>query len=318
MPTKPLPFTGKESNHPISLCFILVRTTLNTKICKIDHNTCYAQVSRLTCGNMNIYWQKIKHIIPIKLKFPFWFVFKAPQRKLGRHTLTNDLKGIGIFIFRTVFPKKHLIPVSICTGIYNRSDNYINRLLKSINEADHKDMIELSIVDCHSADIDSLEKSIRERWSGKIVFSSDNQAFARSRTFNKAVAQSAYPIVFICDADLSVPPDIVQLCNNYVAPGRTWYPIYFFLFNKRPLKVHKDNGIWEQYGSKGMFACLKSDFNTIGGLNEQYLTWGHEDTELWERFHREGYTIIRNQQANFVHYWHNTFNPKYKHMNSDE
>lgn len=267
---------------------------------------------------MNIYWQKFKHILPKIIKFPFWYVFKAPQRFESKHTLTNDLKGLGIFLYRNVVHKKTLQPISICTGIYNRSDNYLNRLLSSVNSATNKDLIELSVVDCTSTDIPDLESAIRKQWQGKLHFTRDTGTFARSRTFNKAVSQASAPIVFICDADLSLPPNIVQLCNDYVAPKTVWYPIYFFLFNKRPVKVHKDNGIWEQYGSKGMFAALKTDYETIGGLNEQYTTWGHEDTELWERFHRAGYIIIRNQQANFLHHWHNTFNPKYKHMNSDE
>jgi glycosyltransferase involved in cell wall biosynthesis len=266
---------------------------------------------------MNIYWQKIKHIIPIPLKFPFWFVFKAPQRAEGKHTLANDLKGLMIFIYRNLFSKKPLKSITICTGIFNRSENYLNRLLVSINAAEHKNLIELSVADCNSTDIPDLESEIRKHWKGKLIFSKDNGPFARSRTFNKAVDQASSPIVFICDADLSLPPDIVQLCNNYVDVKTVWYPIYFFLYNKRPVKVHKDNGLWEQYGSKGMFAALKTDYKHIGGLNEKFTRWGHEDTELWERFHREGYIIIRNKQANFLHHWHNTFNPKYKHMNDD-
>jgi predicted glycosyltransferase involved in capsule biosynthesis len=266
---------------------------------------------------MNIYWQKIKNILPIKLKFPFWFVFKAPQRAQGWHTFPNDLKGILVFIFRNILPKRTLQPISICTGMYNRSDNYISQLIASLNQSNHKELITLSVVDCFSNDIPYLEESIRKQWSGKLIFSQDNGAFARSRTFNKAVNQAPSSLVFICDADLSLPPNIVELCNNYVGAKLVWYPIYFFLFNKKPTKVHKDNGIWEQYGSKGMFACMKADYQKIGGLDEAYTAWGHEDTELWERFHQQGYVIIRNQQPNFLHHWHNTFNPKYKHMNSD-
>lgn len=266
---------------------------------------------------MNISWQKIKQLLPIKVKFPFWFVLKAPQRKEGIHTLTNDLKGIAIFIFKNIFHSTKLQPITICTGIYNRSDNYLNRLLTSVNAMEHKHLIELSVVDCMSQDIPELEKAIRNQWTGKLVFSTDTGSFARSRTFNKAVKQSSSSIVFICDADLSLPPNLVQLCNDYVAVKQVWYPIYFFVYNKRPAVAHKDNGIWEQYGSKGMFAALKSDYESIGGLNEQYTTWGHEDTELWERFHRAGYIIIRNQQPHFIHHWHTTFNPKYKHMNDE-
>ena len=52
----------------------------------------------------------------------------------------------------------------------------------------------------------------------------------------------------------------------------------------------------------------------IGGLNETYTTWGNEDTELWERFHKNGFTIVRNR-AKILHHWHSSHNPKYEFMN---
>ncbi|MES2655503.1 MAG: galactosyltransferase-related protein [Bacteroidota bacterium] len=259
--------------------------------------------------------KKLKSKIPAFISFPFWYVFKAPQRKVSGYTLYADIQGILIFLYRQLVPKKPLQPISICTGIYNRSDNYLNNLLASLNNATHKELIELSVFDCNTNDIENLQAAIRQQWKGKLVFNSENRAFSRSYSFNKAVAQAASPIVFICDADLSLPQNIVSLCNNYVSKKTVWFPIYFFLFKNKPVKVAKENGEWEQYGSKGMFACTKKAYEQIGGLNEQYTTWGYEDTELWLRFHQEHYTIIRNQQANFFHHWHTTHNPKYAHLN---
>lgn len=263
---------------------------------------------------MKVYKQ-IKSTIPDRLKFPFWFLFKAPQRSVNRKSIFKDLWGLLIFIRFSIFPKTKLQPISICTGIYNRSNNYLSQLLESISKAENAHLIELSVVDCHSTDILNLEEQIRSKWNGRIQFTLMNEAFARSKTFNRAVKQATSPIVFICDADMWLPTNIVSLCNSFTGSKRVWYPIYFFLYKNRPPHVAPENGEWEQYGSKGMLACLKKDYEKIGGLNEVYTVWGHEDTDLWERFHAEGYTIIRNRQKNFFHHWHQSFNPKYTFMN---
>jgi len=229
--------------------------------------------------------------------------------------LVNDTKGIMVWLWYRIFPKRNLQPISICTGIYNRSDNYLNQFLPSINKAKHAHLVELSVFDCGSTDIPDLEKAIREKWSGKLVFNTQSMPFSRSAAFNKAIARSSSPIIFICDADMSVPPGIVELCNSYAGKKRVWYPIVYFLFKNKPAVVAKGNGIWEQYSAKGMLACLREDFNDVGGLNETFKEWGAEDNELWERFYKNGFTVITHRQRGLMHHWHTTLNKKYAHLN---
>jgi hypothetical protein len=263
---------------------------------------------------LNLYKQ-IKSIFPAWLKYPLWYIFKAPQRKLHPNSLANDMKGVMILLWYRLFPKKNLQAISICTGIYNRSDNYLNQFLPSIVKAKHADLIELSVFDCNSSDIPDLEASIKAQWKGKLKFAKEPLAFSRSATFNKAVAQSSQRIIFICDADMSVPENIVKLCNNYTAKKRVWYPVIYFLFKDRPAVVGKGNGVWEQYSAKGMLASLKEDFDAVGKLNEHFKEWGAEDNELWDRFYKQGFTVISNRQRGLLHHWHTTHNKKYAHLN---
>jgi glycosyltransferase involved in cell wall biosynthesis len=234
---------------------------------------------------------------------------------LGMHTVLTDVLGLTIYVTRFFFPKKKLQPLSICTGIYNRSSNYLNRLLNSLEHAEYKHLIELSVFDCCSDDISDLEAEIRKRWKGKLVFTREPVKFARSYTFNKAVDQASHELIFICDADLSLPKNIVNLCNQYTGKNTVWYPIYFFLYKDKPAILNRENGEWEQYGSRGMLACTKNAFYDAGRLNEAYTVWGGEDTDLWERFHRRHYIIIRNRVKGLFHHWHQTFNKKFEHMN---
>jgi glycosyltransferase involved in cell wall biosynthesis len=260
-------------------------------------------------------YNQIKSVLPAGSKYPFWYIFKAPQRRLHRLSLLNDLSGITLYLFYRVFPKKRLKPISICTGLLNRSDNYLQQLLPAINKAGNQDLIELSVFDCNSTDIPALEQEIRKQWKGKLVFRSEPVAFSRSYTFNRAVEQATSPVVFICDADMSVPENIVRLCNQYTGHKRVWYPIVYFLFRDKPAVIAPGNGVWEQYSGKGMVACLKEDFTAIGKLNERFTSWGAEDNELWERFYKAGYTVITNRQPGMLHHWHTTHNKKYAHMN---
>lgn len=259
----------------------------------------------------------IKSIIPDSIKFPLWWLFKSPQRDFGWYTLFNDLKGLIFFVFRKLFPPQKLKPISICTGIYNRSDNYLSHFIKSVNKMENADLIELSVFDCGSNDIENFQQKIKEKWNGKLIFNDEKIKFSRAYTFNKAVEQCSNEMIFICDADMILPLNFVQLCNSFIGKKRVWYPIYFFQFENKSSVVASKNGVWEKYGSKGMFGALKSDFKKVGKLNEKYTEWGFEDTELWQRFHQSNFVVIRNKQKDFFHHWHETFNPKYqKKVNS--
>jgi glycosyltransferase involved in cell wall biosynthesis len=260
-------------------------------------------------------YKHIKSLIPNNWKYPVWWIFKAPQRKISWITLLTDIKSIAIYVFRTLFPCKKLQPISICTGIKNRSDNYLNHFLESIINLEHQELIELSVFDCQSNDIDNLEQRIREKWKGKLVFNSENINFSRSYTFNRAISQASNQLILGCDADIALPTDMVKMCNQYVGTKQTWFPMYFFLFKNKPSIISTENGVWDQYGSRGLFACYKTDFLAAGAFDESYTIWGGEDIDLWTRFHQNKYIVIRSRKKGLFHKWHTTHNPKYMHMN---
>lgn len=241
-----------------------------------------------------------------------WYVFKAPQRKFGIQTLYNDLKGIGIFIFRNLLPKKTLKPVSICVGIYNRSETFLTNFLPSLSAIEYLKDVELSVFDCGSTDIENLEENITRIYKGKLTYRVEPISFSRAKAFNQAVGQSNHELIFICDADFSLPSNLVQQVNNLTGFKEVWFPIVFYLYKDKPAIVNSNNGEWMQWGGKGILACTKKAFNEVGKLNEKFTTWGYEDEELWERFHKKGYVVIRNRCKGLLHHWHPSLNPKYK------
>lgn len=160
--------------------------------------------------------------------------------------------------------------------------------------------VELSVFDMGSVDFQFLEEEIRKNWKGKLVITHVGEKFSRSKAFNEAVNQCTGEVIFICDADMSFPSDLVNQIQLIVRKDIVWYPIYFA---NGPEDNH-NIGKWLWWSAKGMLACLKSDFERVGKLNEKYTSWGQEDIELWERFHLNKFTVIRIKLKGLIHHYH--------------
>lgn len=257
-------------------------------------------------------YQQIKSKIPVSLKKIPWYLFKSPQREIGYYTIWIEFWGsiVGFYysIYQFIF-KPQLKPVSICTGLKNRSSNYLNIVLESVLKMDHPELIEISVFDCASDDIVLLEELIRKKWKGKMTFSSQNVAFNRSFAFNRAIEQSKHPIVFVSDADMSLPSNLVLLCNRFVFAKNVWFPICFHLNADKSPNYANENGTWYPVG-KGMFAANKSDLINIGMYSETFTQWGGEDWELWLRFYKYGFYPFRNKQRGLFHHYHHSLKPE--------
>lgn len=257
----------------------------------------------------------LKSLLPSFVKYPLWFVFKSPQRKLGWYTLWLDIGAyLKVYIINQLFKKKSLEPISICVGIFNRSDVFLNHFIKSLVFCKHPHLIELSVFDFGSTDINDLKTEIEKTYKGKLVFKSQTGNFTRAVAFNNAVNQCSYKKVLICDADFSLPVDLVKLCNKYTPGKIVWFPIVFYLYKNKPEVFDMQNGEWMIWGGKGILACNKSHFEQVGKLDERFTEWGYEDEELWQRFYINRFFIIRTKCRTLLHHWHPSLNPKYKKL----
>ncbi|MCG9881497.1 MAG: galactosyltransferase-related protein [Bacteroidia bacterium] len=260
----------------------------------------------------------LKSWIPNSVKFPLWWLFKSPQRAFGINTLFQDIRGVFIYLFRRYIYSVQPRNLSVCVGIYNRSEIFLKHFVPSLAACNHATLIELSVFDCGSNDIQNLEQEIKKIFPGKLLFRSEPIPFARSKAFNEAVKQSSHELIFLCDADFSLPQELVQLCSNFVAPKRFWFPIVFYLYKNMPEVYGKTHGEWMLWGGKGLVACMKQDFWNIGGLDEAYKTWGGEDEEFYLRCYANGLSVIRSRESQLLHHWHPSLNPKYKKLEMDK
>ena len=235
-------------------------------------------------------------------------MFKSPQRKWDFwYSIGLEISGIigwGRHLLVSGDQKK-LRPVSICTGIKNRTSQYLDYVLPSILEMDYQELIEISIYDCGSEDVAMLEDKIKESWKGKLVFKSEPSDFTRSVSFNKAIDQCSNELFFACDADMSLPKNLVQLCNKFVTSKTAWFPIVFDLFEN----YSKQNGKWRPAG-KGMFSSTKAQFVKAGKYNTLYKQWGWEDTDLWITYFKVGILPLRTRCKTLMHHWHPSLETK--------
>jgi glycosyltransferase involved in cell wall biosynthesis len=256
----------------------------------------------------------MKKLLPNWLKFPFWYIFKSPQRELGSKSVYLDLLGIFRFLLVQTLPFKKSTKLSICVGNLNRNAMILNYLLPSLNKLVYKENIELVLVDFGSDNFEELKENLEDRWAGRLNIISLKEPFTRSRAINVAVAAASEELLFIADADFSLPKNLIELCYRYTLFNSIWFPIVFYLYKDKPERFGKGNGEWMQWGGKGILSIKRSKFLEMNGLSEKYKSWGGEDEEFWFRCHQNGEVVIRSRCRELLHHWHPSFNPKYNNL----
>ncbi len=243
----------------------------------------------------------MKKWLPIALKQWLWWLFKSPQRmQVGFSTLLTDIKGYWAIKTKS---SKPLQPISICIGIKNRSQHLLNYVIPSLNAAKHKELITLSIFDAGSNDVPNLKEAIQALWSGPLIYTEQEQVFARSKTFNAAIRQSTTEYIMACDADIQLPPNIVELVNTYITPHTAWFPQVWWMSDD------KKSGRFFTEGT-GLFASTKFNFIKVGQYDETITTWGKEDWLLYFAFYKNKIAGYRTNESGMIHHPHESLKPE--------
>jgi glycosyltransferase involved in cell wall biosynthesis len=229
-----------------------------------------------------------------------WFVLKSPQRKLlGFQTLLSDIKGI----LSVAFGIKSKEPIWVCIGIKDRSEN-LKRLVNNLKEQWSNNNFSLSVHDQGSADAPELHHWLKNNWPGTIKWASEPAPFSRAKAFNLSVAQAGGNLVFVCDADMTLPKNLEQKIRQYVTKHSAWFPIC--QWQKSP---QNEDWIWFTRGT-GIFAAHRQWHQKALGYDESITTWGGEDWEQFFRFYRNGFMPLRTRCPDLYHHWHKPTEPE--------
>ena len=171
-------------------------------------------------------------------------------------------------------------------------------LLPSLLTCHEASLISLCVADAGSEDASHLKQKLEDALPGRVTFLTVEGGFSRSKLFNRAVQAAQTELLFITDADISLPPDLVEQVNRKTDAKRLWFPVCRAMLNA-------SGSAWEWYSEgMGVMACTKTQYNTVGGYNEAFTTWGGEDQEFYLRCWKQEYFCLRTREYNLVHHWH--------------
>jgi glycosyltransferase involved in cell wall biosynthesis len=234
-----------------------------------------------------------------QLKRFAWFWLKSPQRKrLGYHTILTDFKGLlGILL-----PVKNEETIWVCVGIKDRGEN-LKRLVTSLAEINKNKSFALSVYDQGSEDAEALHQWLRQAWKGELVWQSKPADFSRAFAFNKAMEQAKGDLIFVCDADMTLPADIEKQIRQYVRKKSAWFPVC-----QSQLKPDAPYWKWLTAGT-GLFAAHRKWHAKALPYHEAFVTWGGEDWDLFFRFYQNGIMPLRTRCTGLYHHWHTSMEP---------
>ncbi len=235
-----------------------------------------------------------------QLKRFAWFWFKSPQRRRLGHmsTIFTDVRGLAGLVFRP----KCKETIWVCVGIKDRSDN-LKRLVESLLNINRKDAFALSVYDQGSEDANTLREWLEEQWKGALVWQSVPATFTRAVACNGAIAQAEGNLIFVCDADMTLPADLEKQIRRYVRQSSAWFPVC-----QSQLSPEKKDWKWLTAGT-GLFAGHRQWHAQELVYSETYTQWGGEDWDMFFRFYQNGIMPLRTRCAGLYHHWHPSLEP---------
>jgi hypothetical protein len=118
--------------------------------------------------------------------------------------------------------------------------------------------------------------------------------FSRSGYLNEVLKKAKTDFIFISDVDVALPANLYQLYFKHVRTKRAWYPICQMLGeDEKETRSYPEGVGLVGFKQSGNFS-----------LNDEIKTWGNEDWEFLFQLYHAGIYPIRNQNGNFLHYYH--------------
>ncbi|MBM3920361.1 MAG: glycosyltransferase family 2 protein [Sphingomonadales bacterium] len=229
-----------------------------------------------------------------------WFWLKSPQRKrLGYGTILTDIKGLlGLFT-----GQKSKETIWMCVGLKDRTEN-LKRLVESLEKINANGSFALSVYDQGSTDADALHAWLKTNWSGLLLWKSEPADFTRTVAFNRAMKQATGDLIFVCDADMTLPNNLEKLLRRYVRPQSAWFPVC-----QGQLLPETPDWKWLSAGT-GLFAGHKKWHGKAMVYDERFKSWGGEDWDMFFRFYQSGIMPLRTRCEGLYHHWHESLRPE--------
>jgi hypothetical protein len=152
------------------------------------------------------------------------------------------------------------------------------------------------------------------RWVRYVHVPTDpERSYCRSATFNAGAAIARGPILILHDNDMLVPERYAAEVASRVRQGWRFVDPKRFIFyvNEDDTRSFLDGGVLRpdfatrvaQNLRGGSVAAVAQAFFAIGGFDEEFVGWGGEDLEFWERASAHGGACAFGHLP-LIHLWH--------------
>lgn len=146
-----------------------------------------------------------------------------------------------------------------------------------------------------------------------ILIKSNNQPFCKAAAFNAGVSRSKHDVLILHDADITVPGWYIHKINKIMRDHESCHIGQQVLYLTAPstLEVNKQHVINKEkkcdhivdYFEGGSLAIKKDAYIKIGGFDEQFVGYGVEDCEFFQRLSKMTKSF-NERSVKMVHLWH--------------
>jgi len=137
--------------------------------------------------------------------------------------------------------------------------------------------------------------------------------YARSWAFNVAAKQARAPVLIFHDNDILLPATAAAAMVGRVQAGYEVVDLKRLIFYMAPLETGMEQALQsgvapeverviENLAAGGSLAITREAFHCIGGFDEQFIGWGGEDNEFWDRCLTR--KIWTDGFLPLIHLWH--------------
>jgi len=124
----------------------------------------------------------------------------------------------------------------------------------------------------------------------------DPNKFNRGYGLNEAAKASSGQVLFFCDTDMLLSPEILSQGIHHALRGEAFFPICWSYSNPEHSKGWwRDSGYGMVFMPKQMWKSFKWP---------EYDGWGFEDNHMKDNLKKARIPIIRDKAFNFFHQWH--------------
>ncbi len=210
--------------------------------------------------------------------------------------------------------------ISICCPFYpwtrlqDRTDELFEVLIPSLNRIEKKDQVELVILHMGNRDIWGFNRKhsisdfrdrVADAWDGNLLINLSWNCIHPgpplllwlSKAQNEMIRYITNDRFLTIGIDIEVPPNIVDLYNDWVKPGVVWVVIMAHVDRDRNFINWRDR-------ANGMIGMMRQDYFDLGGCDESYIRTKY-DNHFAKRISRsENYRFIREKVKGVNHVQH--------------